>query len=126
MAKDIKPSRLGAVIAAKRKQLGYSQRQLAEKVDLNNATISKLEKDPSLTPDVTTLRKLAETLGLDYNYLLMLNETIDDDSDMRLIARAKSRMNTADQARMMDMLKTTFHEAFADAGDDGIDEADLL
>lgn len=72
------------VVAAKRKQLGLSQRQLVEQIGLNNATISKLEKDPSLEPDIRTIRLLAEALGLDYNYLLTLNETIDDDPDMRI------------------------------------------
>ena len=72
MPKNVPPSRLGAVIAAKRKQMGLSQRQLAEQIGLNNATICKLEKDPSLTPDIRTIRLLAEALQLDYNYLLSL------------------------------------------------------
>lgn len=126
MARNVPPSRLGAVIAAKRKKLGLSQRQLAEQVGLNNATISKLEKDPSLEPDIRTLQKLAEALGLDYNYLLTLNETIPDDPNLRIIARAKSNMSPEEQEKMMSMLRTAFDVAFANTDSDGIDEADFL
>ena len=90
--KNVQPSRLGAVIAAKRKMMGLSQRQLAESIGLNNATISKLEKDPSLDPDIRTIELLAEALHLDYSYLLSLNDVIEDDPDLRIIARAKGNM----------------------------------
>ena len=129
MARNVQPSRLGAVIAAKRKMMGLSQRpqrQLAEQIGLNNATISKLEKDPSLEPDIRTIRLLADALGLDYNYLLSLNETIDDDPDMRIIARAKGNMSPEQQQEMMSMLRTAFDVAFANAESDGIDEADVF
>ncbi len=65
MRRNVQPSRLGAVVAAKRKMLGMSQRQLADSVGLNNATICKLEKDPTLVPDPRTLELLAEALQLD-------------------------------------------------------------
>ncbi|MBQ8074897.1 MAG: helix-turn-helix transcriptional regulator [Oscillospiraceae bacterium] len=126
MARVVPPSRLGAVVAAKRKLMGLSQRQLAEKTGINNATISKLEKDPTLVPDTRTLQLLAQALGLDYNYLLTLNDVLDDDRDLRIIARAKNRLSPEDQTRMMEMLRTAFDTAFADAESDGIDEADLF
>jgi transcriptional regulator with XRE-family HTH domain len=126
MARDVPPSRLGAVVAAKRKLLGLSQRQLAEKTGINNATISKLEKDPTIVPDTRTLQLLSQTLGLDYNYLLTLNDVITDDRDLRIIARAKNSLSPEDQNRMMAMLRTAFDTAFADAESDGIDEADLF
>ena len=126
MARDVPPSRLGAVVAAKRKLLGLSQRQLAEKTGINNATISKLEKDPTIVPDTRTLQLLSQTLGLDYNYLLTLNDVISDDRDLRIIARAKNSLSPEDQSRMMAMLRTAFDTAFADAESDGIDEADLF
>ena len=126
MAKDVPKSRLGAVIAAKRKKLGLSQRQLAEQIGLNNATIARIEKDPTLNPDIRTIQLLAEALGLDYNYLLTLNETIPDDRNLRIIARAKSNMSPEEQEKMMLMLRTAFDIAFADADSDGIDEADFL
>ncbi len=126
MARVVPPSRLGAVIAAKRKLMGLSQRQLAEKTGINNVTISKIEKDPTLVPDTRTLQLLAQALGLDYHYLLTLNEVIEDDRDLRIIARAKNSLSPEDQTRMMEMLRTAFDTAFADAESDGIDEADLF
>ena len=125
MPKNVQPSRLGAVIAAKRKMLGLSQRQLAEQVGLNNATSCKLEKDPSLNPDIRTIQLLADALGLDYTYLLSLNETVKDDPDLRIIARAKSNMSPEERKRMMEILRTTFDGAIAHAESDGIDESDL-
>ncbi len=126
MRKNVQPSRLGAVVAAKRRMLGLSQRQLAEKVSLNNATISKLEKDPSLDPDVRTIRLLADALHLDYSYLLALNETIEDDKDLRIIARARKNMTPEERRRMMTMLRSTFDVAFANTESDGIDDSDLF
>ena len=126
MPKNVKPSRLGAVVAAKRKMMGLSQRQLAERIGLNNATISKLEKDPSLDPDIRTIRLLADALDLDYAYLLSLNETIDDDPDLRIIARAKNSMSPEEQERMMQILRSAFDAAFANAGSDGIDDSGLF
>ncbi len=126
MPKNVKPSRLGAVVAAKRKMMGLSQRQLAERIGLNNATISKLEKDPSLDPDIRTIRLLADALDLDYAYLLSLNETIDDDPDLRIIARAKNSMSPEEQDRMMQILRSAFDAAFANAGSDGIDDSGLF
>ena len=126
MSKNVQPSRLGAVVAAKRKMMGLSQRQLADSIGLNNATISKLEKDPSLEPDIRTIQLLAEALHLDYAYLLSLNETIKDDKDLRIIARAKESMTPEEQERMMYILRTTFDLAFANAESDGIDEADIF
>ena len=126
MPKNVQPSRLGAVIAAKRKMMGLSQRQLAEMIGLNNATISKLEKDPSLDPDIRTIQLLAEALGLDYAYLLSLNETIEDDKDLRIIARAKNNMSPEERKEMMRILRTTFDVAFANAESDGIDESGIF
>lgn len=126
MARVVPPSRLGAVIAAKRKLMGLSQRQLAEKTGINNVTISKIEKDPTLVPDTRTLQLLAQALGLDYSYLLTLNEVIADDRDLRIIARAKNSLSPEDQTRMMEMLRTAFDTAFANAESDGIDDADLF
>lgn len=126
MPRNVPPSRLGAVIAAKRKMFGLSQRQLAEKTGINNVTISKIEKDPSLVPDNRTLLLLSEALELDYTYLLSLNEVLPDDPDLRIIARAKNHMSQEEQERMMNMLRTTFDVAFAKANSDGIKESDFL
>ena len=115
MTRNIPPSRLGAVVAAKRKHLGLSQRQLAVKTGINNVTISNIEKDPTLIPDIRTLKLLSQSLELNYMYLLALNGVIPDDRDLRIIARAKNSLPPDEQVRMMEMLRTTFSAAFANA-----------
>ena len=125
MSRVVEPSRVGAVIAAKRKKMGLSQRQLAEKTGLNNATISKIEKDPSLVPDVRSLQLLADALKLDYNYLLALNETVKDDPGLRIIARARENMSPEERDEMITMLRTVYDVAFADTESDGIDESGI-
>ncbi len=126
MPRNVQPSRLGAVVAAKRKMMGLSQRQLADSIGLNNATICKLEKDPTLVPDPRTLQLLSDALQLDYNYLMSLNEMIANEPDLRVIARAKNNMSDEEWQRMMTMIRTNFDLAFANAESDGINEADVF
>lgn len=47
-----------------------SQRQLADELDLSNATISRLINGKSRYPDVETLIKLADFFGVTTDYLL--------------------------------------------------------
>jgi transcriptional regulator with XRE-family HTH domain len=47
-----------------------SQRQLADELDLSNATISRLVSGKSRYPDVETLIKLADHFGVTTDYLL--------------------------------------------------------
>jgi transcriptional regulator with XRE-family HTH domain len=113
---------LGSVIQAKREQLGLTQRQLAREVNLNHATISRIEGNPDIVADPSTLKAIAQALGIDYNYLLSLNRTIEDDKDMRIIARASKSMSEDDRERMMDILRSTFSTAFRNADSDGVGE----
>ena len=113
---------LGRVIQAKREQLGLTQRQLAREVNLNHATISRIEGDFGRVADPSTLKVIAQALSIDYNYLLSLNNTIEDDKDMRIIARASKSMSEDDRERMMDILRSTFSTAFRNADSDGVGE----
>jgi len=113
---------LGHVIQAKRERLGLTQRQLAREVNLNHATISRIEGDFGRVADPSTLKVIAQALGIDYNYLLSLNSTIEDDKDMRIIARASKSMSEHDRERMMDILRSNFSTAFRDADSDGVGE----
>ena len=111
---------LGSVITSQREKLGLTQRQLAREVNLNHATISRIEKNPDIVADPSTLKAIAEALKLDYNFLLSLNKTIDDDKDIRIIARASKSMSEPEKERMMEFLRNEFSEAFKDADSDGI------
>lgn len=111
---------LGEVIEAKRKKLNITQRELAREVNLNHATISRIENNPDIIADPSTLKVIAKALKLDYNFLLTLNKTIDDDKDIRIIARASKSMSEDERERMMNILRDNFNEAFKDADSDGI------
>jgi transcriptional regulator with XRE-family HTH domain len=113
---------LGAVIRAKRERLGMTQRELARAVNINHATISRIESNPEIIADPSTLKAIAQALHIDYNYLLSLNRTIEDDKDIRIIARASKSMSEDDRERMMEILRNNFATAFQHADSDGVIE----
>jgi len=111
---------LGAVIQAKREKMGMTQRELARAVNINHATISRIENNPDIVADPSTLKAIAQALLIDYNYLLSLNKTIEDNKDIRIIARASKSMSEQDRERMMEILRKNFATAFQNANSDGI------
>jgi transcriptional regulator with XRE-family HTH domain len=113
---------LGKVIQEKREKLDMTQRELARAVHLNHATISRIENNPDIVADPSTLKAIAQALHIDYNYLLSLNKTIDDDKDIRIIARASKSMSEDDRERMMEILRNNFATAFQNADSDGVIE----
>lgn len=70
MDDDILKSRIGANIAACRKQAGFTQAGLAEKLNYSDKAISKWERGESV-PDVITLMQLASIFDVTVNDLLM-------------------------------------------------------
>lgn len=55
--------KIGKYIAEKRKALGFTQVQLAEKLNMSNKSVSKWERGVCL-PDVSLYSKLCEILGI--------------------------------------------------------------
>ncbi|GAA0179066.1 helix-turn-helix transcriptional regulator [Clostridium sediminicola] len=103
---------LGQYITQKRKSKGLSQRQLAKEISISHSTISRIEKDDGISPDNSTLRALAKRLEVDYNYLLALNKSIDDEPEIRIIQRAAKKMNASEKEKMLNILKLSFEELF--------------
>ena len=62
-------SQIGTNIAAYRKRGGWTQAELAEKLNYSDKAVSKWERGESV-PDVLTLAALAECLGITVNDLL--------------------------------------------------------
>ena len=60
---------IGRFIAASRKAQGLTQRQLADKLGISDKTVSKWERD-LCCPDIATLPKLAEVLGIRVDALM--------------------------------------------------------
>ncbi len=78
----MKNKTLGAIISKRRRIMGLTQTDLANKMEVTEQAVSKWECDQSC-PDVSTFAKLAETLGLSSDELLSIKEN-------KKIASAKS------------------------------------
>lgn len=105
---------LGKYIAEAREKKGISQRDLAKNIKVSNASVARIENGTVVSPDPVILRKIAEVLEVDYNYLLVLNKTIDDaGDDIREIARAAKNMSPDERARMLEILRQEFKTSFS-------------
>ena len=60
---------LGEKIKSIRKSFGFTQEELAEKLNVSRQAITKWENDNGL-PDVTNLQELSKVFGLTVDYLL--------------------------------------------------------
>lgn len=67
---------MGMMIASKRKELGMTQLELANKMGVTDKAVSKWERDLSC-PDVSSLPKLAEILGLSVDELMQVKHNAD-------------------------------------------------
>ena len=66
-------NKLGGLIREKREEKGLSQRQLAEKIDVSNTEISRIESGERRSPAPYILRRMAPHLGVTYRRLLELS-----------------------------------------------------
>jgi len=110
--------KIGEIISRRRVQKEMSQRELATAINLSNSTIARIERGDSIVPDNTTLRLVAETLDMDYNYLLAVCGQIDDEPVVRKIQRAVKKMTEDQKQDMLKILQISFREAFSDVDDD--------
>lgn len=65
------------IISKRRKELGLTQQQLAEKLNISDKVISKWETGRSL-PDTSMLMSLAEALQISLNELMNSNDTVTE------------------------------------------------
>lgn len=61
--------KIGAFIAARRKEMGLTQQQLAERLGVTNKAVSKWESGNGI-PDISLFTALAEVLGVTADELL--------------------------------------------------------
>ncbi len=71
----MKKESMGMMIAQKRKELGMTQLELAEKMGVTDKAVSKWERDLSY-PDVNSLPKLAAIFGMSVDELQIKSEAI--------------------------------------------------
>ncbi|MCX2680024.1 helix-turn-helix domain-containing protein [Galbibacter sp. EGI 63066] len=67
---------IGNKIAVARKKINLSQSELAKHVSISPQAVGKWERGESM-PDITTLNRLAEILGVDLNYFSDGFQTVD-------------------------------------------------
>jgi len=63
----LETKKIGNKIAEARKKVNISQAQLAERLFISPQAVGKWERGESM-PDITTFNRLAEILGVDFNY----------------------------------------------------------
>ena len=101
---EINLEKFGAFISEKRKALGLTQKELAEKLFLSDKAVSKWERGLSL-PDVSVLMPLAQALGVTVTELLegeeiKKEETISAERTEQVVQKAiRISENPAARAR---------------------------
>ena len=60
---------MGDLIAARRKELGMTQKDLADRLNITDKAVSKWERNLAC-PDINTIPKLAEVLGVSLETLM--------------------------------------------------------
>ncbi|MES2554592.1 MAG: pentapeptide repeat-containing protein [Bacteroidota bacterium] len=75
---------IGNKIAEARKKIDVSQAQLAERLFISSQAVGKWERGESM-PDIITLNRLAEILGVDLNYFSESEERPDTEFDASLL-----------------------------------------
>ena len=68
---------MGMMIASKRKELNMTQLELADQMGVTDKAVSKWERDLSC-PDVSSLPKLAEILGLSVDELMQVKHNAEE------------------------------------------------
>ena len=88
--------KIGKYIAFKRKEQGLTQKQLAEKLNMSDKSVSKWERGICL-PDVTVYLELCEILGISINEFLagedIPKETIEQKAEENTIQITKDNKN---------------------------------
>ena len=81
---------LGDRIAAKREEMGCSQRQLGKLAGVTHTVISELERNVREVATSDVVKKLARTLGVSADYLI---GTWDEDAEVASRGRRKSNVS---------------------------------
>ncbi len=86
----INSNMIGNKIATARKNKNLSQAELAKQIAISPQAVGKWERGESM-PDITTLNRLAEILGVDLNYFTESFQT--DDAEMAVSEKTDNNSN---------------------------------
>lgn len=95
--------RLGANLAAKRKNRNWTQAELAERVGVDTETISRFERGATL-PSLSTLERLAQTMRTPLIELLTESSIHSDDQAVTLSAWIND-LSESDRLVVLDLTK---------------------
>lgn len=95
--------RIGKRISDRRKTLGWTQDQLAERVRVDGETISRFERGVNL-PSLLTLDRLATVLRVDVGDLLSRTETVPLD-EASVLAMLIGELKESDRAFVATQLR---------------------
>lgn len=88
--------KIGKYIAGKRKSLGMTQKQLAEKLGMSDKSVSKWERGVCL-PDVSVYKELCSILGISLNEFLagedIAQENMIQKSETNIIEVIRDNIN---------------------------------
>ena len=98
-------------------QKAISQRKLAELAGVTNSTISRLEAD-LVTPDLKTLEKLANALGIDKTLLLTKCGYSEIPEEFVIIARKTGELSEEKRAEAYRIFNDTIDKFLLDDDDD--------
>ncbi len=78
--------KIGAKVKQRRKEMGFSLRDLAERVDLTASFLSQIERDMA-SPSIDSLRKISQALDVPVFFFLL-----DQDGPSPVVKRDQRRM----------------------------------
>ena len=103
--------KIGKYIAGKRKALGMTQKQLAEKLNMSDKSVSKWERGICL-PDVSVYMELCEILGISINEFLAWEdidaENVEKKSEDNIIQVTKDSKKKQKNLKSILAVVTTF------------------
>jgi transcriptional regulator with XRE-family HTH domain len=89
---NFEPESLGERLRGRRREMGMTQEQLAERADTTQAVIQKIENGKSLRP--RKIDKIASALGVKAAWLMFGNDRFDHiDAEAMKIADAWTRLD---------------------------------
>ncbi len=85
--------KIGKYIAGKRKFLGMTQKQLAEKLGMSDKSVSKWERGVCL-PDVSVYKELCSILGISLNEFLAGEDIAQENMIQKSETRSRRRLSS--------------------------------
>lgn len=103
--------RLGELIAAARKEKGYSQRKFAQISGLSNTTISRIENGETQNPDIETLKLIASHLDINEKQLIGLVDGHKEHNKPKSNAKINFLQQPVRKVKRYSTVSTEFEEA---------------